>query len=545
MLINKLLFEISADSKSVEESNKKMKKGATDVKSALLSAEKQTENLNKKIIGLAKGFMGLAAVAGLFKGVVNYANQVDQLDTLSKATRLTISDANALVRTFKDSGASADDASSSIKSMAKEFEYMNNPMHGILNLSNEVAGMSYSNAQKTLAKYGVTSKEVIDAMRKGSKSLTEIMRAQKKNSDLTQESVEKARAFKLELAQMKNKISDASDSLMSALIPVFKTAISFLSSLADWISNNQELVIGFFVGLATILASVYLPVLISTAAATVAATYPLILLGVAIAGVIALFMKLYKSSETVRNTINKVGQAFKFLYQIINKTIDDILYTFGYWVGMTFKACDSIINIFYGLSDGINKALSAIGEFFVNLFTGAKSNLDKFGQAVSGAFDFVIDTLKTAYKFIEPIIDGIMSTIGKVTEIWNTVKSWFGGKTDVNINNTTSQQDQESSKPITPTLRDFNKANATINNYTNNINNAKSYTEQAIASPAANLQPKNSMTTNNNKEQNISIGEVKVVTNATDSKGIAQNISNDLEKQISNINYQNNTAIEI
>ena len=105
----------------------------------------------------------------------------------------SITQTDALARSIVGLGGSTDQAQSDLQALLIACVSATlSPWKGMLNLADQLAGMNYDQATKTLKNYGITERSTIELLRKGGE-VRRMMLAQEKNGAITQEAADKAR----------------------------------------------------------------------------------------------------------------------------------------------------------------------------------------------------------------------------------------------------------------------------------------------------------------------------------------------------------------
>lgn len=397
MLLNKMLFLFEADADSIKKGTREGEKGADDLTSAMKRADEQSKKTSSNFATFAKGALGwLAAAAAASKTMgmaVARAGEIEALDTLSLKMGASITQTDALARSIVDLGGSTDQAQADLNSLADSMRERNiKPMQGMLDLADQLAGMNYEQATKTLKNYGITERSTIELLRKGSGEVRRMMLAQEKNGAITQEAADKAKAFNKSLNGLKQVSSDAANSFAQFLMPILTKVIDFLAMAGKWAVENKTFVIAFFAGVAGIVTALFLPAMLSAAAATIAATWPFIAIGLAIAAAAAMFALIY---DDIMNFIDGNDS-------LIGQIIDD------------FPIVGEIIN---AVVEGVKIAFAAAAAAADALWNGFKT----MASGIVGIFEWLWGAIKAYIGFITAGVEKVAAVAGKIG-------GWIGDK---------------------------------------------------------------------------------------------------------------------
>lgn len=509
MLLNKMLFLFEADADSIKKGTQEGKKGADDLTSAMKKADEQSKKTSSNFATFAKGALGwlaTAAAASKTMGMaVARAGEIEALDTLSLKMGASITQTDALARSIVELGGSTDQAQSDLASLADSMRERNiKPMEGMLNLADQLAGMNYDQATKTLKNYGITERSTVELLRKGSGEVRRMMLAQEKNGAITQEAADKAKAFNQSLNNLKRVSSDAANGFAQFLMPVLTKVIDFLAKAGKWAVENKTFVIAFFAGVAGIVTALYLPAMLSAAAATIAATWPFIAIGLAIAAAAAMFALIYD------DIMNFIEGNDSLIGQIIND----------------FPIVGEIINL---IVEGIKIAFAAAGMAADALWSGFKAMAD----GIVGVFKWLWGAIQAYIGFITKIVEKVANIVGGIT-------GWFKDKLGIEAEEKVTREVED----VFTGGDDSVSQSSGINDTMQNTELAKQYTAQAQQQPA------NAMTSNainnqrtNNIESNLTIGQVTVETQATDAAGVSAGLSDSLSAELEKMQANNATPI--
>lgn len=458
MLLNKMLFLFEADADSIKKGTREGKKGADDLTSAMKKADEQSKKTSSNFATFAKGALGwLATAAAASKAMsmaVSRAGDIEALDTLSLKMGASITQTDALARSIVGLGGSTDQAQADLNSLADSMRERNiKPMQGMLDLADQLAGMNYDQATKTLKNYGITERSTVELLRKGSGEVRRMMLAQEKNGAITQEAADKAKAFNQSLNNLKRESSDAANRFAQFLMPALIKVIDFLAKAGKWAVENKTFVIAFFAGVAGIVTVLFLPAMLAAAAATIAATWPFIAIGLAIGAAAAMFALIY---DDIMNFIEGNDS-------LIGQIIED------------FPIIGEIINF---IVEGIKIAFAAAGMAADALVGGFKS----MASAVVGVFKWMWGAIKDYFNFIGNAIDNVSNALSDTTD-WVKGKLGFSTEVSGTVNEAKNQTGSAASNPANAMT-----SSAINNQRTNNIESNLTIGQVTVETQATDAQ---------------------------------------------------------
>lgn len=504
------------------------------------------------IVAMVGTFLALDAAGGKFSETVA---ELEAIGRTADALGLPVEDVDAFGRAMQTMGGDAKDARDSLVDMAESMgEALQdaesgraevyaklgislrdangeaiNATEGILRLADAVQGMSQEEAIFRIKELGITDNRTVEMVLKGRQELERMLGVQKEQSSVNKEAIENARRYTEALNGFRASVGSAGQGIMQALIPALTAVVGWLRTGMDWAREHSDVIVAFLGTVAAAVAVVYLPAMASAAAATLAATWPLIAMGAAIAAVAAAFALAY---DDVMNFIDGndslIGQIFeKFpglesavvgVIAVVRQAWDGIR-SFGAGVlealapladafGGVFASMGNMVSTFFGiLADAVGKIVALLG---VDL-TGA---FQAMGGAVGMVMDGVVATIKTAVGIITGALNLASAAIDKVAGAASSVAGFLGIGGD----------GEEAAQGVTAGQQAVAQANAAPLN---------AVTSSAISNTVAST----------NRETNVQVGEVVVNTQATDAEGIARDVGGSLNEQLAQVDAEFSTGV--
>lgn len=472
----RILFE--ADTSKMNAGLNKAEQSTDDLvdsmKAADRQAEKSTDSFRSLATKLVGWFAGAVAASQAVTGAIGRAEQIMAINRTAEALGLATEEVDAFGRAAESMGGDAQGARDSLTDMAesmgeamadvesgraKTFKALGVSLvdvngksktatQGMLDLASAVESLPRGQAVFRIKELGITDNRTVEMILKGRRALEDMLRAQKEQSTVTVEAVQRAKEFQDAMNQTKLVVSSVSDGFYQAILPALTTFVEWVGKAASWARDNKDVVIGFFIGIAGIITAIYLPAMISAAVATVAATWPLIAMGAAIAGVAALFALAY---DDVMNFIDGNDS-------LIGKVIPAAI-----------------------------AAFKALGDFVMGIWRG-----------ITEAWDYFVAK--------------VMAGVNKVVGAGKAVAGFFGFGSD--------------------------DAAAGVRAGAAAVSVAAGAPTNAMSSAAI------SNSIGGSRETNVSIGEVKVQTQATDANGISRDIGGSLSGQLKRLQTSAATGVE-
>ena len=465
----RILFE--ADTSRMNQGLNRAEQSTDDLVDSMRAADRQADATAKGIENIARKVVAWVAAQQAIQQVFQRKDEILAINNTAEALGMATEEVDAFGRAAESMGGDAQGARDSLTDMAesmgeamadiesgraKTFNALGislknvdgsskTAVQGMLDLASAVESMPKGEAVFRIKELGITDNRTVEMILKGRRALEDMLRTQKEQSTVTAESVQRAKEFQAAMNDTKMVISGAAAGFFDAIIPALTTFVQWIGKAASWATENKDVVVGFFIGIAGIITAMYLPAMISAAVATIAATWPLIAMGAAIAGLAALFALAY---DDVMNFID---------------------------------GNDSLIGV---VIPAAIAAFKALGDFVMGIWNGITAAWDAFvGKVMSG-----VDKVRNAGKAVAGFF-GFGDDGGGVADGAAAVSTAAGAPT-----------------------------NATSSAAISNSVGGKS-------------------------ETNVSIGEVKVQTQATDAQGISKDIGGSLNGQLKSLQTSAATGV--
>lgn len=177
------------------------------------------------------------------------------------------------------------------------------------------------------------------------------------------------------------------------LLPIVSNVVGavtpVINNFASWIQQGDNLKY-VLIGVGTLILGLLLPAVWSLAAGVIAATWPFILIGAAIAGLVALFKHWYDTNSGFHSFIDGVVQSVKNLWQTIQTQI-----------------------------------LPALGQFWQTISTNIVPALQQMGQWIQAhILPFLQQFAQTFQSQIQPTLASLSDTLhNTLIPAWNSLKA--------------------------------------------------------------------------------------------------------------------------
>ncbi|CAM7428988.1 hypothetical protein ISO70_03075 [Morganella morganii subsp. morganii] len=515
------------------------------VQNELNKTDTQYQKAGESVAGFAKKaltavglFMSASALVG---ESVARAAEIESLDKFGKKINVATADVDAFAGSVAELGGTREAAQSDMEAMAKSFGFAGNSMEKILRTADKVQGMKFDKAKATLGALGVSDDKTVELMMKGRKELERMMRVQKEYSGITRESIEQSVKFNKSMQSFKQSSGLLKNSFLEMVIPILATGLEWVSKFVGFCKENKTLITGFFIAVGIALATYYVPPMLAAAAATLAATLPIIAIIAVIALLAAAFALVYDDIMNFidgnDSMIGRILDKYPALKTVILALWDAFKVLFDFIKTVVKVVADIVVDAY----NIMNKALNDFIGWLTGSIKGVMAWGNDFGKVFSTVSDTVVGIFKWLWEQIKSYLDWIGKGLDKIKEGWATLKGWFGAGDDVEVDQTVNRTVNEQGQigydmPPEKTISEEDAAKMaqamTAHLYGVSNDPMNPVTSQAIS---------NQSTTSN--ETNISIGELKVETQATDAQGMAAGAKDALGSQLQDFGHQTNTGL--
>lgn len=481
--------------------------------------------------GLAAAFSVSAAISGAFARADNIraieqtsdaiGAAIENVDAFGKAAEAMGGDAQGARDSLTDMAEKMGEAMSDVESgAAKAFKSLGislksadgstkDAISGMLDLASAVEGLDRSAAVFKIKELGITDNRTVEMILKGRQELERMLRVQKEQGVVTKEAAENARKLTEATGSLKNIISSAGASFLDSIIPALTKVIEWLGKGVSWMQDNKDFVIGFFGSIAAVVTALYLPAMASAAIATLAATWPLLLIGSAIAAAAAAFALIYDDiMNFVDGNESFIGQVFEkypMVEKIVMTLIDAFRQMWQILITGAQQVGDFVTAGFQQVIAGIKAAVDYLSEAYGAITGFVDSSLSSFqslSDGISAIFAFIVETVKGSLSFVTAGIDKIKSGVSGVA-------GFFG----------------------------FGDSSSAMQSASQQIGAASSAPSNGVSSSAI------SNMANSSSETNVQVGQVVVQTQATDAQGISRDVGSELQSQLKNLEHESATGV--
>lgn len=402
---------------------------------------------------LAAAFSVGALVSGL-NARIDEIKQLDQMatklrtsvgdvDAFTKAVRATGGEASAALDTMTKFAEKANEAIADRKSgAAKDFKEWGislkgvkgqalDTVQGLLALAGNLEKVSRAEALARIKKLGIEDAATIDLLLKGRKALEAAIDAEKRRGVVTEEQAKKAREYKAATADLQLTLEAFGNSLWNKVTPLAIRGLKAMREGFDWLTKNETLVKGFFIGVAGVITAIYLPAIVSALATTLAFLAPFLLIGAAIAGVgIAAALVYEDIMAFLDGQPSLIGELIK-QYPMLGEAISALGETFSTLKTLATDAFNALVDLAVSAYNRVTTTWAPIGQLWADVFEalgplvqtvwdGIVSNTEVFlgkwrnmAGLIAPAFTAAADIVKNVWSgALDLIAKGIDKAVG-------------------------------------------------------------------------------------------------------------------------------------
>lgn len=451
---------------------KDVKKGAEDAEMATDQLEKKIKAADmtstklgmsfKSLIGMATGAIaGALSVGALVSGVARAVADADALGKSSEALRVEVDTLHAWSEAAERSGGSGEEfrktltgLNDKVSELAKtgkgeigpllqrlgvRFRDLNGNVKTTPQLLLDVA-KSFERLSKTesaeLGRKMGLDEATIALLQKGRQAVEEQIKRQKELGVVNKADAEAAKQYTEQLGKAKVALGDLGQvfqhmftTVATTVLPVLTWLLKKFEAFTTYLADHSDLVKGFFIGLALVLTAMYLPAVLSAAAATLALLAPYLLIGAAIAAVGALFALAYEDVMAFLDgndsLIGELAKRWPIIGEIVHGVADVFSFLFDLVkAGLTF------------ITDLIDDPEKAFERFSANVRAAFDKLLNKIPALkpvmtmIGDVFDMVGGTITAAWNGIGAAIEAVIGIASRGIKIISgaidKVKAFFG-----------------------------------------------------------------------------------------------------------------------
>ncbi|HIH4846353.1 TPA: hypothetical protein ACYSAQ_000560 [Morganella morganii] len=516
------------------------------VQSALRDSDAAWQSAFDNVAALAEKSLNFAGISTTITGLISDATaraaEIESIDKLGREINITTQDVDAFSGSVAALGGTRSAAQADLSAMAKAFGFAGDSMEKVLQTADKVQGMSFGEAKKTLGGLGVEDNGTIELLMKGREELSRMMETQKDYGGITRESIEQSISFNNAMLSLEQSAGLLKNSLMGMLIPVLAQGLDWLEKIVVFAKENKNFVTGFFIAVAAVVTGKYVHAMKLAQISTWTAMLPVMAVVAGILLLAAVFALVYDDIMNFidgnDSMIGRILDSYPGLKAVILTVWEAFVVLFDFIMSVIGVVADIVVAAYNTMNTALNE--------FIDWLTVSIQGVMAWGAEFEAVFDTVSDAVVGIFTWLWDQIEVILGWISKgmdlVKEGWSTVKGWVGmgdsAEIEQNVNRTvTTKGKLEYSIPETPPLSEEEtlKLAGQITGHVTTLaaNPMASLTSGTISNQSA-----------VSNENNVSVGEIRIVAKDGDPQTIAADIVEVLRQHIENMGHEYNSGME-
>ncbi|WP_214051023.1 hypothetical protein [Morganella morganii] len=516
------------------------------VQSALSDSDAAWQSAFDNVAALAEKSLNFAGISTTITGLISDATaraaEIESIDKLGREINITTQDVDAFSGSVAALGGTRSAAQADLSAMAKAFGFAGDSMEKVLQTADKVQGMSFSEAKKTLGGLGVEDNGTIELLMKGREELSRMMETQKDYGGITRESIEQSISFNNAMLSLEQSAGLLKNSLMGMLIPALAQGLDWLEKIVVFAKENKNFVTGFFIAVAAVVTGKYVHAMKLAQISTWTAMLPVMAVVAGILLLAAVFALVYDDIMNFidgnDSMIGRILDSYPGLKAVILTVWEAFVVLFDFIMSVIGVVADIVVAAYNTMNTALNE--------FIDWLTASIQGVMAWGAEFEAVFDTVSDAVVGIFTWLWEQIEEILGWISKgmdlVKEGWSTVKGWVGmgdsAEIEQNVNRTvTTKGKLEYSIPETPPLSEEEtlKLAGQITGHVTTLaaNPMASLTSGTISNQSA-----------VSNENNVSVGEIRIVAKDGDPQTIAADIVEVLRQHIENMGHEYNSGME-
>ncbi|HDU8611594.1 TPA: hypothetical protein RG697_003240 [Morganella morganii] len=516
------------------------------VQSALRDSDAAWQSAFDNVAALAEKSLNFAGISTTITGLISDATaraaEIESIDKLGREINITTQDVDAFSGSVAALGGTRSAAQADLSAMAKAFGFAGDSMEKVLQTADKVQGMSFGEAKKTLGGLGVEDNGTIELLMKGREELSRMMETQKDYGGITRESIEQSISFNNAMLSLEQSAGLLKNSLMGMLIPVLAQGLDWLEKIVVFAKENKNFVTGFFIAVAAVVTGKYVHAMKLAQISTWTAMLPVMAVVAGILLLAAVFALVYDDIMNFidgnDSMIGRILDSYPGLKAVILTVWEAFVVLFDFIMSVIGVVADIVVAAYNTMNTALNE--------FIDWLTASIQGVMAWGAEFEAVFDTVSDAVVGIFTWLWEQIEEILGWISKgmdlVKEGWSTVKGWVGmgdsAEIEQNVNRTvTTKGKLEYSIPETPPLSE-EETLILAGQITGHVTTLAANPMASLTSGTISNQSAVS------NENNVSVGEIRIVAKDGDPQTIAADIVEVLRQHIENMGHEYNSGME-
>jgi hypothetical protein len=248
------------------------------------------------------------------------------------------------------------------------------PLQDLLgDLADRLSKMSKQESSGFAEKLGIDSGTLL-LLASGRVAMDDAIKRQKELGVITQQNAERAEKFNDQWDDTKQIFRNIAAAIGDYIFPAFTKFLQMVERVTNYLSAHKGLIEGFFIGLAGVIGVVFLPSIISATLATLAFLAPWLLIGAAIAAVIAAFALFYDDVQNFlagnQSVIGELSKTWPAVGETVRAAVAGMQAALKWFVDYAesgFAFLSSLVKFFVAI---FSEGFKAVGNFLSDLSAG-------------------------------------------------------------------------------------------------------------------------------------------------------------------------------
>lgn len=450
-----IMFESNSD--KVKKGNEDIRRSSKDAEESLGRTDRQAQAMGEHLVStlknVAAGFAAAFAVREIEHAIVGQAELNAQLGLTAKRLNVNIEDLGAWSEAALRSGGTTEGFASSLdflnKNMAaveagavsrvkpyfKEMKIAmvdaHNKVRPLFDILGDLADrFSKMGAQEVAGfgeKLGLDSGTIL-MLQSGRRAVEDLVDRQRALGVTSKEDAEAAHKFMMQMQDLSQTFHHLYTTIGTYILPTFTAVAHGIENIVEYLAKHKTLVEGFFVGVAGAITVFYLPAMIEAAIATIAATWPFLLIGLAVVALIAAFALLYDDVMNFldgnNSVIGELSKKWPWIGAVVRGVVKDVAEIFEWAYDVIKGEVDLMIAAFELAAAAIGAAGRLMTDGWrttTDFISGRVDALVKKIPMLSGAFGTVGQAFKSIGKGIVAVFDWILDKAGKLGVLFHSI----------------------------------------------------------------------------------------------------------------------------
>lgn len=576
-----ILFETDADQLAV---GTELALGAVDalenrVQETDATTEQLGESFNDLISSAREAIFQLIGFGALTAGLINAAEEADELGKFADVLGLNIEEVDAWGQAVERSGGSAEGFRTSVENLTRQLtdftltgkgdaaavlarlgisaldsgKKVRSAFDVLPELADSFENLTRAEAVGFGQRLGLDQATIL-LLQQGRREVDELVRRQRQLGMITQQDAEIAAEFNDAWADTRQVFNRLFTTANATVLPLFTQIFNAINRLITFLRENEDLVIGLFVGAGAAIATIYLPAVIRAAAATLVALSPFLAVSAAVAAIGVVFALVYEDIIAFREgnesligllvdkyplvgtVIDSLTDAFNFLWGTIKEVFSALVNLPNDVEGSVRRLVLAIVGLLRGIDSVFDDVVKGLAEYFIELLPDSvveaaeamKATFTAAGEFILSVFQNIGDVLAGVFA---NIVENFKAALPDIGGIGQALRNLFGIEDDREVQETGAEAGPEGAAPVDETVAmEMDDRQRMANLMAMGQEKMRLVENNPLAGQTTNSII--NTTNTSNRTTSVSVGTVSVDARGGDSRDVANNVGTALSDQM-------------